>query len=221
MRHISLLSGFALLGVVYYWGAEAYLIDPEVADIGQFEAILLSIGFLGIWLDSLRHPLSHSDADQNDLFLAAAVFFFNIAGIYWHNKCLQRNGCLRSCRRCRRNYHGGKCFFYHYSKPENCCGRPHRWADTGSKIRAGGKQRSTHNNYLTLPVLLMMISTHFPMIFGHEQSWVVVALILIVGGVILWDFFNRKNAGRTGRAFEMAMAHFCSIHGCPCFIHKL
>ena len=50
----------------------------------------------------------------------------------------------------------------------------------------------------------MMISTHFPMIFGPEQSWVVVALILIVGGVIR-DFFNRKNAGRTG--IEMAMAH--------------
>ena len=60
-----------------------------------------------------------------------------------------------------------------------------------------GKQRSTHNNYLTLPVLLMIVSSHVPMIFGHEQSWLVVALILIVGGIIR-DFFNRMNAGETG-----------------------
>ena len=63
------------------------------------------------------------------------------------------------------------------------------------------KQRSTHNNYLTLPVLLMMISTHFPMIFSHEQSWVVVALILVVGGIIR-DYFNKKNAGRNGNALK-------------------
>ena len=73
--YFTFLSGFALLGVVYYWGAEAYLIDPEVADLGQFEAILLSIGFLvGGWIvyDILcRIPM----LIKNDLFLAAAVFF--------------------------------------------------------------------------------------------------------------------------------------------------
>jgi uncharacterized membrane protein len=63
------------------------------------------------------------------------------------------------------------------------------------------KQRSTHNNYLTLPVLLMMVSTHFPMIYGHEESWVVVALILIVGGIIR-DYFNRMNAGAEGRILK-------------------
>ena len=44
-----------------------------------------------------------------------------------------------------------------------------------------GKQRSTHNNYLTLPVLVMMVSQHYPFLFSHPQSWMVVALILIGG----------------------------------------
>jgi uncharacterized membrane protein len=47
-----------------------------------------------------------------------------------------------------------------------------------------GKQRSIHNNYLTLPVLLMMVSQHYPFLFTHPQSWLVVALILLSGGFI-------------------------------------
>ena len=47
-----------------------------------------------------------------------------------------------------------------------------------------GKQRSTHNNYLTLPVLLMMVSQHYPFLFSHPQPWLVVALIIISGGLV-------------------------------------
>jgi len=73
--------------------------------------------------------------------------------------------------------------------------------DPDPSLGKEAKQRSTHNNYLTLPVLLMMVSTHFPMIYAHEQSWLVVALILIVGGIIR-DYFNRKNAGESGRNLQ-------------------
>jgi len=65
-------------------------------------------------------------------------------------------------------------------------------------LGAEGKQRSTHNNYLTLPVLLMMISSHFPMIFSSKHSWLVVGLVIIVGGVIR-DYFNAKNQGKDGK----------------------
>jgi uncharacterized membrane protein len=61
------------------------------------------------------------------------------------------------------------------------------------------KQRSTHNNYLTLPVLLMMISNHYSMLFSHDQSWLIVGLILIIGGLVR-HFFNTRNAGGSGKA---------------------
>jgi uncharacterized membrane protein len=57
-----------------------------------------------------------------------------------------------------------------------------------------GKQRSTHNNYLTLPVLLMMVSQHYPFLFSHSQSWLVVALILLSGGLVR-HMLNRIEAG--------------------------
>ena len=57
-----------------------------------------------------------------------------------------------------------------------------------------GKQRSIHNNYLTLPVLLMMVSQHYPFLFSHPQSWLVVALILLSGGLVR-HILNRLDAG--------------------------
>jgi uncharacterized membrane protein len=57
-----------------------------------------------------------------------------------------------------------------------------------------GKQRSIHNNYLTLPVLLMMVSQHYPFLFTHPQSWLVVALILLSGGLFR-HMLNRIDAG--------------------------
>src|SRR5204862_6649300 len=57
-----------------------------------------------------------------------------------------------------------------------------------------GKQRSTHNNYLTLPVLLMMVSQHYPFLFTPPQSWLIVPLILISGALIR-HMLNRIDAG--------------------------
>ncbi|WP_421783497.1 urate hydroxylase PuuD [Kiloniella litopenaei] len=51
-----------------------------------------------------------------------------------------------------------------------------------------------HNNYLTLPVLLMMVSNHYPMLTGHPHSWLLVALILIIGGAVR-HLLNRHEAG--------------------------
>ena len=199
--YFTFLSGFALLGVVYYWGAEAYLIDPEVADLGQFEAILLSIGFLvGGWIvyDILcRIPM----LIKNDLFLAAAVFFLILLVSIGTTNVFSGRAAFVHVGAVVGTIMVANVFFIIIPNQKIVVADLIAGRTPDPRLGQEAKQRSTHNNYLTLPVLLMMISTHFPMIFGHEQSWVVVALILIVGGVIR-DFFNRKNAGRTGRALK-------------------
>ena len=67
-----------------------------------------------------------------------------------------------------------------------------------------GKQRSTHNNYLTLPVLVMMVSPHYPFLSAHPQSWMVVALIIIAGALIR-HFMNRVDAGDDLARFDWAI----------------
>ena len=61
-------------------------------------------------------------------------------------------------------------------------------------LGAQGKQRSVHNNYLTLPVLLMMVSNHYPFLTGHPEPWLLVALIIVVGAAVR-HFLNRHDAG--------------------------
>jgi uncharacterized membrane protein len=72
------------------------------------------------------------------------------------------------------------------------------------KLGKIGKQRSLHNNYLTLPVLLFMVSNHYPFLYAHPHSWLVVALIVLSGGMIR-HFLNRVDAGDTPASVAWAL----------------
>jgi uncharacterized membrane protein len=68
-----------------------------------------------------------------------------------------------------------------------------REPDAAAGLRA--KQRSVHNNYLTLPVVFTMISNHFPITYGHSYSWLILVALLVIG-VWVRHFFNLRQAGR-------------------------
>ena len=59
---------------------------------------------------------------------------------------------------------------------------------------ARGKQRSLHNNYLTLPVIFVMIGGHYPAVYATDYAWAILALVLAIGAVIR-HFFNTKHKG--------------------------
>ena len=63
------------------------------------------------------------------------------------------------------------------------------------KLGKAGKERSVHNNYLTLPVIVLMISNHYPLLFATRFNWVIVAIVLALGPIIR-HFFNERHAGR-------------------------
>ncbi|HEY6894364.1 MAG TPA: urate hydroxylase PuuD, partial [Rhodanobacteraceae bacterium] len=68
-----------------------------------------------------------------------------------------------------------------------------------------GKQRSVHNNYFTLPVLLTMISNHYPMTFGHPHAWIVLVCLLLLAAYVR-HFFNLRHRGRTVWAIPITAA---------------
>ena len=73
-----------------------------------------------------------------------------------------------------------------------------------------GKQRSTHNNYLTLPVVFVMISGHYPLAYATRWSWVIFALLLVMGGVIR-HFFNVRHQGRPSPWWTWGVAVACGL----------
>ena len=70
---------------------------------------------------------------------------------------------------------------------------------------AVGKQRSVHNNYLTLPVIFLMLSNHYPLLFGTRYNWLIVAIILVIGPVIR-HFYNSRHEGKGDPWWTWAVA---------------
>ncbi|NVK36254.1 MAG: urate hydroxylase PuuD [Rhodobacteraceae bacterium] len=191
--YLTWVSGFGLLIVQYYLNAEAYLIDPSVLKLMPDEAILISIlSLIGGWV--IYDRICRSPIGKNIPLLAVTVFALILGSAYMFAHVFSGRGAL---------IHVGA--FVGTIMAVNVFGViiPNQRKITASLLRgeapdprlgAMGKQRSVHNNYLTLPVLLMMVSNHYPMLTGHPQSWLLVALILIIGGMVR-HFFNRHEAG--------------------------
>jgi uncharacterized membrane protein len=72
------------------------------------------------------------------------------------------------------------------------------------------KNRSSHNNYLTLPVVFFMLSGHYPLAWSSPHSWMIVGLVVIAGGVVR-HFFNVRNAGGGERWWTWGVAAACVV----------
>ena len=68
-----------------------------------------------------------------------------------------------------------------------------------------GKQRSMHNNYMTLPVLFIMLSNHYPMTYGHRYGWAVLAVV-VIASVMIRHFFNLHHKGKVVHALPAGAA---------------
>ena len=209
--YFTWISGFALLSVLYYFGAEIYLIDKSVADISKDAAILIGLGALvGSWIiyDLLcKTPLIlHQGAFGLVLFLLltaeawALTQVFSGRGAYIHVGAII--GTIMAANVLMIIMPGQRALVAAAEKGEA--------PDPAPGLRA--KQRSLHNNYFTLPVLFIMISNHYPGTFGHEYSWLVLAGLAIVG-IMVRHYFNMKNQGRAKQGFFLLPLAFILFFG--------
>lgn len=187
------LSGMGLMLIVYWVGAKAYLIDASVIDLTPTQAISISIAFIALsWIiyDQLCRRL-----EGRDNLLAAAVFvlilacdyilfqIFSARAAYLHVGAIM--GTMMVANVAMRIIPGQRRMVKQIRMGVPVDGRP----------GLIGKQRSVHNTYFTLPVLFIMISTHYPMTFSHEKGWLVLAVIMMAG-VFIRQFFVLKHQGK-------------------------
>ena len=189
------ISGFALLLLVYYVRADAMLIDKSVADISPAAAIGISVATLvGGWIvyDLLcKSPLGENGLALGLLGFALIVLLaWGLSYVYSGRGMYIQIGAVVGTimvanvamiiipgqRKMVDAMLAGK-------TPDAIYGRR-------------GKQRSVHNNYLTLPVVFIMFSGHYPMTYGHPHAWAVLAAFFIAGAVIR-HFFNLRHQGKT------------------------
>ena len=188
------LSGVFLLALIYWYGANVYLIDPEVARLSRPEAIGVGIGTLVIgWV--VYDLLCRSPIANNEKMLAACIVVFVsvMAFVLCH-------------------LFSGRGAFIHYGamlgtimvanvahviipgqKELVAAAKEGREPDPAYGIK--GKQRSVHNTYFTLPVLFVMISNHYAMTYSHQYNWLILIALSLAGALVRVYFVARHKGG--------------------------
>jgi len=186
------LSGFSLLIVVYFSHASTFMIDPTVAALKPWQAILIAIAGLVIaWLvyDALCRMFG-----SNDLLLALLVFAFICASAYGATHLLAGRAAYIEVGAMIGTMMVGNVFFVIIPAHWKLVRAKEAGIPPDPRWNARGKQRSVHNNYLTLPVVFAMVSNHFPFTYGHSNSWLILVALMAIGALTR-HYFNLRHRG--------------------------
>jgi len=187
------ISGMALMSLVYYGSTSLYMIDLEVLDITQGQAVLLSLGGILVgWL--VYDGLCRSPLGRNDLILALSGLIFLIFLSYIYTKIFSHRGAFMQMGISIGTMMVANVAMVIIPGQKKVVKALKAGEEPNPIYGARGKQRSLHNNYLTLPVIFVMLGVHYPIIFATEYSWLILGLILVIGALIR-HFFNTKHKG--------------------------
>ncbi|RRH78606.1 urate hydroxylase PuuD [Falsigemmobacter faecalis] len=189
------MSGFALLVLVYYLGANFYLVDPNVLDIPVWGAILISMGSLVFgWL--AYNQLCKIFVNANQTVVMVALFFVLVAMAYFYTSVFSGRAALLHLGAFTATIMSANVFMVIIPNQKIVVADLIAGRKPDPKYGKIAKQRSTHNNYLTLPVLFLMLSNHYPLAFASEYNWIIASLVFLMG-VTIRHYFNSNHA-RTG-----------------------
>ena len=189
------LSGFALLIIVYYFGASAYLIDPSVNAMSPTTAISLGLGLifggLGLYEFACRSPLAKYPLAFG-IGLVALVCIVSYLSTQWFSG----RGAYIHVGALIGTIMAGNVFFNIMPNQRKMVAAVADKKDIDPNWGASAKLRSVHNNYFTLPLLFIMISNHYPMTYQHPQNWLILIAIMAAAAWIR-HFFNLRHVGTT------------------------
>jgi uncharacterized membrane protein len=188
------LSGFALMVVVYYLDAELFLVDKSILDLTPLQAGMFSLGSLVLaWL--LYEGACRSGLARRELPFALGGYVFLVGLTYAFTHVLSGRGAFNQIGAIIGTIMVANVFAVIIPNQKKIVAALLSHQSPDPKLGMEGKQRSVHNNYLTLPVIVLMISNHYPLLFATRYNWLIVALMLALGPIIR-HFFNERHAGR-------------------------
>lgn len=186
------LSGFAMLMVVYWAGANLYLIDPAKADLAIWQGILISAGslFLG-WV--IYDFLCKSPLGNHPTTLMLLLFVMLVVMSWGYNQVFIGRAALLHLGAFTATIMTANVFLIIMPNQRIVVGDLKAGRKPDPKYGKIAKLRSTHNNYLTLPVIFLMLSNHYPLAFGTQYAWIIATLVFLLG-VTIRHYFNSMHA---------------------------
>ncbi|MEM1314808.1 MAG: urate hydroxylase PuuD [Pseudomonadota bacterium] len=194
------MTGLAMLAVVYWWGAEGMLIDREVADLSPAQAVAMSAASLGLgWV--LYDRLCKSALKETPLAVFAVLYAGILLLAWGFGEVFSARAAWLHTGAVIATIMSGNVFLVIIPNQRIVVEDLKAGRTPDAEYGRIAKLRSTHNNYLTLPVIAMMVSNHYPIAFGHPHSWVLIAFILAIGAVVR-HWFNSHDQGVHGYAVQ-------------------
>ncbi len=186
------LSGFAMLILVYYMGAELYLVDPNVLDIPVWQAVLISLASLTFgWL--AYDGICKSKFGDDNTRLMVFLFIILVVMAWGYTQVFSGRAALLHLGAFTATIMTANVAMIIIPNQVIVVADLKAGKVPDAKYGKIAKQRSTHNNYLTLPVIFLMLSNHYPLAFATQYNWIIASLVFLMG-VTIRHYFNSKHA---------------------------
>ncbi|MGH0220543.1 urate hydroxylase PuuD [Sinorhizobium meliloti] len=192
--YVTWLSGFGMLALVYYAGADLYLIDPNVLDVSKPMAIAISLASLGFgWL--AYDMICRSPFGNDNTRLMVLLYFILVIVAWGYTQLFTGRAAYLHLGAFTATIMSANVFFIIIPNQKKVVADLIAGRTPDPALGKQAKQRSTHNNYLTLPVLFLMLSTHYPLAFGTQYNWIIASLVFLMG-VTIRHWFNTRHANK-------------------------
>jgi len=186
------MTGMGMLAIVYWWGATAYLIDKSVMDLSVPVAIAISaISVMGSWFvyDALCKAI------RNDAVLGVVLFALIVFAAWAYQQVFGARAAYMHVGAMIGTWMVWNVYFHVIPGQRRMVEAIRAGREPAAIDGIVGKQRSVQNTYFTLPVLFVMISSHYPMTYGHRHGWLVLTVIMLAGALIR-QYFVQRHFGR-------------------------
>jgi uncharacterized membrane protein len=189
------LSGAGLLMIVYWVGGELYLLDPSKASLLLWQGILISGGSLAIgWI--AYDQMCKSKLGDSPTALMLLLFALLVLMSWGYNQLFTGRAALLHLGAFTATIMTAYVFFQIMPNQRIVVADLKAGRVPDAKYGKIAKLRSTHNNYLTLPVVFLMLSNHYPLAFGTHYAWIIASHIFLTG-VTIRHYFNTMH--KTGK----------------------
>lgn len=186
------LTGVAMLAVLYWAQSELFLIDPAKWALAPWQAILISAGSLVVgWV--IYDFLCKSPLGENPTTLMVLLFVLLVVMAWGYDQVFTGRAALLHLGAFTATIMTANVAMIIIPNQRIVVRDLKAGRKPDPKYGKIAKLRSTHNNYLTLPVVFLMLSNHYPLAFATRYNWLIAALVFLIG-VTIRHFFNTKHA---------------------------
>ena len=201
--YMTWVSGATLLMIVYWVGGELFLLDPTKADLALWQGIAISGGSLTIgWI--CYDIMCKSKLGERPTLLMLLLFVILVVMSWGYNQIFTGRAALLHLGAFTATIMTANVFFIIMPNQRVVVKDLQEGRTPDPKYGKIAKLRSTHNNYLTLPVVFLMLSTHYPLSFATEYSWIIASLVFLTG-VTIRHYFNTMHATGKGPHWTWAV----------------